>query len=76
MSKRLNIILPDQAVAVLDRVTTRRNRSDFIDRAVLQFIELENQANLRERLRVEGVANAERDLALVADWFPLEELQA
>jgi metal-responsive CopG/Arc/MetJ family transcriptional regulator len=36
MSKRINIILPDKTVAVLDRVTTKGNRSRFIDRAVRQ----------------------------------------
>jgi CopG family transcriptional regulator / antitoxin EndoAI len=73
MSKRINIILPDKTVDVLDRVTTKGNRSRFIDRAVRQLIETEGKANLRERLKEEATANAERDLAIAADWFPLEE---
>jgi metal-responsive CopG/Arc/MetJ family transcriptional regulator len=73
MSKRLNIILPDKTAAVLDRVTTKGNRSRFIDRAVQQLIETEGKANLRARLKEEAIANAERDLAIAAEWFPLEE---
>jgi CopG family transcriptional regulator/antitoxin EndoAI len=73
MSKRINIILPDKTAAVLDRVTTKGNRSRFIDRAVRQLIKTEGQANLRERLKEEAIANAERDLAIAAEWFPLEE---
>jgi len=73
MSKRINIILPDQTVAVLDRVTTKGNRSRFIDRAVRQFVETEGKANLRIRLKEEAIANADRDLAIAAEWFPLEE---
>ena len=71
MSKRINIILPDKTVAVLDRVTT--NRSRFIDRAVRQLVETEGRANLRARLKEEATANAERDLEMAAEWFPLEE---
>jgi CopG family transcriptional regulator/antitoxin EndoAI len=73
MSKRINIILPDKTVAVLDRVTTKGSRSRFIDRAVRQLIETESKANLRARLKEEAIANAERDLAMAAEWFPLEE---
>jgi len=73
MSKRINIILPDKTVAVLDRVTTKGNRSRFIDRAVRQFVETEGKLNLRLRLKEEAIANADRDLAIATEWFPLEE---
>ena len=73
MSKRINIILPDKTVAILDRVTTKRSRSRFIDRAVRQLVETEGRANLRSRLMEEVIANADRDLAMAAEWFPLEE---
>jgi metal-responsive CopG/Arc/MetJ family transcriptional regulator len=39
MSKRINIVLPDKTLAVLDRVATKGKRSQFISRAVLHFIE-------------------------------------
>jgi len=73
MSKRINIILPDKTVAVLDRVTTKGSRSRFIDRAVRQLVEMEGRANLRSRLKEEAISNADRDLAMAAEWFPLEE---
>jgi CopG family transcriptional regulator / antitoxin EndoAI len=73
MSKRINIILPDKTLAVLDRVTTKGDRSRFIDRAVRHLVETEGKANLRARLKEEAIANGERDLALAAEWFPLEE---
>ena len=71
MSKRIKIILPDKTVAVLDRLTVRRSR--FIDRAVRQLLETESQANLRTPLKQEAIDNAERDLAIAAEWCPLEE---
>lgn len=73
MSKRINITLPDTTIAVLDRVATKGNRSRFIDCAVRRFVEVEGTANLRARLKEEALANAERDLAIAAEWFPLEQ---
>jgi CopG family transcriptional regulator / antitoxin EndoAI len=73
MSKRINIILPDKTVAVLDRVTTKGSRSRFIDRAVRQLVEIEGRANLRSRLKEEAITNADRDLTMAAEWFPLDE---
>lgn len=73
MSKRINIVLPDKTVAVLARVTTPGNRSRFIDRAVRHLIETEGKMSLRERLRHETISNAERDLSIAVEWFPLEE---
>jgi metal-responsive CopG/Arc/MetJ family transcriptional regulator len=73
MSKRFNIILPDNTVAVLNRVTTKGNRSRFIDRAVRQFVETQGRQSLRDQLRAGYRANAEQDLAIAAQWFPLEE---
>jgi hypothetical protein len=32
-----------------------------------------SKTDLAERLRAEAIANAERDLAIAAEWFPLEE---
>lgn len=73
MSKRINIVLPDTTVSVLDRVTTKGARSQFISEAVLHFVETHGKQNLRERLKHEALANAERDLAIAAEWFPLED---
>ena len=73
MSKRINIVLPDKTLAVLDRVAAKGNRSKLISRAVLYFIESQGKEILRERLKREAIANAERDVEMAAEWFPLEE---
>ncbi len=73
MNKRINIVLPDTTLAVLDRVSAKGDRSRFIDRAVRHLVETEGRANLRARLKEEAIVNAERDLAIAAEWFPLEE---
>jgi CopG family transcriptional regulator / antitoxin EndoAI len=73
MRKRINMILPDTTVALLDRVASKGVRSRFIDRAVRHYVETQGMENLRERLKAGYQANAERDLAIAAEWFPLEE---
>ena len=73
MNKRINIILPMATVAVLDKVAAKGQRSSLIDRAIRHFVKSQSRQNLRERLKQEALANAERDLGLAAEWFPLEE---
>jgi CopG family transcriptional regulator/antitoxin EndoAI len=73
MSKRINIILPDSTLAVLDRLAPRGNRSRFIDRAVLRLVKTEGTANLRERLKAGSLANAKLNLKLAEEWFPVEQ---
>lgn len=73
MSQRINVVLPDATIAVLNRVTTKGNRSRFIDRAVRCLVQTESKANLRRQLKDEAIANAERDPAIAAEWFPLEQ---
>lgn len=58
-SRRLNILLPDSTVAVLDRVVPKGNRSRFIHRAVLQLVKNEGTANLRERLKQGAMAKCQ-----------------
>ena len=39
---------------------------------VRHLIKPKGKRNLRARLRDEAIANADRDLALAAEWFPLK----
>ena len=73
MSKRINVILPERTLAILDRVAPKGDRSQLISRAVLHFVESQGKKVLRERLKREAVANAARDVEMAAEWFPLEE---
>lgn len=73
MSKRINVVLPDSTVAVLNRVAPKGNRSRLISQAVLHYVKTQSVQNLRERLKQGYLANAERDLQIAQEWFPLEE---
>ena len=43
MSIRLNIILPETTVSVLNRVADKGGRSRFIDRAVLHYVQAQER---------------------------------
>ena len=73
MNQRINVILPTATVAVLDKVATKGNRSALIDRAIRHYIKTQSRQSLRERLKQEALTNAERDLQMATEWFPLEE---
>ncbi len=73
MNKRINVILPQATVTVLDRVASKGNRSSVIDRAIQHYIKSHSRQNLRELLKQEAQVNAQRDLQMAAEWFPLEE---
>jgi metal-responsive CopG/Arc/MetJ family transcriptional regulator len=73
MSKRINIMLPETTVAVLDRAAGKGRRSQFISRAVLHYVESQGRQNLKERLKAGYLANTNESLRIAAEWFPLEE---
>jgi CopG family transcriptional regulator/antitoxin EndoAI len=73
MSKRINIMLPDQTAKVLDKVAVKGDRSRFISQAVLYYVQTQSKANLRERLKQGALANAKLDLEIAKEWFPVEQ---
>ena len=73
MHKRINITLPAETIQLIDRVTAKGGRSRLIDRAVKHYVEGLGRENLRRQLQQGAVEQAERDLQLAEDWFPLDE---
>lgn len=73
MNKRINVMLPEATVAVLDRVSAKGSRSALIDRAIQHYVKTQSKQNLGDRLKQEALANTDRDLEMATSWFPLEE---
>jgi len=73
MSRRINVILPEETMRVLDRVAPKGNRSRLISDAVMHYVMSRGKSNLAERLKAGYEANARRDRAIAEEWFPLEE---
>jgi CopG family transcriptional regulator / antitoxin EndoAI len=72
MNKRLNIMLPEATLEILDRVAAKGDRSRFISQAVLHYVQSQSANNLRERLKQGALANAKLDLEIAKEWFPAE----
>jgi CopG family transcriptional regulator/antitoxin EndoAI len=73
MSKRINIMLPERTLAVLDRVAPKGDRSRFVSAAVLHYVETKARQRLRQELKAGYLANADENLRIAAEWFPREE---
>ena len=73
MNKRINIMLPERTLTVLDRVAPKGNRSRLISDAILHYVESQGKHSLREQLKKGYTANADENLRIAAEWFPLEE---
>jgi len=73
MTKRINIVLPVETIRVLDRVAPKGSRSRVISEAVMHYVTTRAKSNLLQRLKEGAQANAERDMAIAQEWFPLDE---
>ena len=73
MPKRINIVLPEDTLRLLDEVAPKGTRSQLISEAVRHYVTSRAKRNLGARLKRGAVANAQRDLDIAQDWFSLDE---
>ncbi len=73
MNTRINVLLPEETVRVLDRLAPRGSRSRLISEAVTYYVTANAKRNLAKRLKRGAVASAQRDLEIAEDWFTLDE---
>jgi len=71
--RRINITLPEAALRIVDRVAPRGDRSRFIAEAIKHYAAETRRTTLRKRTKESAIRRAERDRALVTEWFDLEE---
>ena len=70
--KRVNIILPQETIHLIDQLAEKGYRSRFLNEAVQFYVKRTGRANLKRLLREGAFARRERDLALAQEWFPIE----
>lgn len=73
MHQRINITLPQDTIRLIDRVAEKGDRSRFINQAVRRFVDQVGRKNLRRLIKEGAIREAELDLRLAQEWFPLEE---
>ena len=73
MHRRINISLPEETLALIDRVAKLGDRSRFIDAAIKHYVQEVGRSTLRKHLQEGALRRATRDLALAEEWFGLDE---
>lgn len=73
MHRRLNITLPEETLQLIDRVTAKGDRSNFIDTAVKHYVEKVGKENLCKQIKEGAIRRAERDLQVASEWFAVDE---
>lgn len=71
LHQRVNVTLPENTLALLDRVAEKGARSSFVDRAVRFYIAEVGRANIKKQLRDGALARASRDVTIANEWFSL-----
>ncbi len=73
MYRRINITLPDSTVRLMERVAGKGERSRLVDDALKQYLRGATKKSLRKRIKEGAIRRSERDRALAAEWFLLDE---
>ena len=73
MTKRINIVLTEETIRVLDRVAPKGHRSRLISEAIVYYVTSKGKNNLARRLKQGAIGNVERDLEIAQEWFSIDE---
>jgi hypothetical protein len=75
MTKRINIILPEDTLRTIDRLSLPGQRSRFIHHAVEHYVAYASPEALEERLKQAAIRDRDLDLEISADWFAVDQEQ-
>ena len=75
MAKRINVILPENTVRTIDRLSRPGQRSRFIERAVQHYVTTASPEALQERLKQAALRDHDLDLEIASDWFAVDQEQ-
>ena len=70
--KRVNVMLPQETLHIIDRVAQHGDRSNFIDKAIRFYIDEIGEDNLKKQLKEGAQKRVHRDLEITKEWFLLE----
>ena len=75
MTKRINIILPEDTIGTIDRLSRPGQRSRFIHRAVEHYVATASPEALYERLKQAAIRDRDLDLEISHDWSAVDQEQ-
>jgi metal-responsive CopG/Arc/MetJ family transcriptional regulator len=73
MAKRINVILPEDTLRAIDRLTRPGQRSRFIQRAVEHYVATASPQSLCERLKTAALRDRDLNLEIAQDWFAVDQ---
>jgi CopG family transcriptional regulator/antitoxin EndoAI len=73
MHQRINITLPTETIRLLDRVSPKGDRSQYIDQAVRERAKRVARMKLRKELREGYLRENEISRQIAEEWFSLDE---
>lgn len=73
VQQRVNIILPQETLDILDAVSKKGERSRFIDIAVRDFVGRRGKEQVRKLLAEGALARNTRDLDIARAWGKLKD---
>jgi hypothetical protein len=75
MAKRINIILPEDTIQTIDRLSRPGQRSRFIRRAVEHYVATASPEALHGRLKQAAIRDRDLDLEISRDWLAVDQEQ-
>ena len=75
MTRRINIILPEDTVRTIDRMVRPGQRSRFIQHAVQHYVATASPQALQERLKQAAIRDRDLTLEIANDWFAVDREQ-
>ena len=73
MGKRINIVLPENTIQTIDRMTKPGERSRFINQAVRHYVANRSAEALRARLEHTAVRDRDLDREIASEWFAVDQ---
>ena len=73
MTKRINVILAENTVRTIDRLSRPGQRSRFIERAVQHYVTTASPEALQERLKQAALRDQDLDVEIASDWFAVDQ---
>ena len=73
MHQRINVTLPEETIALLDRAVKSRSRSRLIDEAIRYYVETKGRESLRQRLEEGYRRNRKLNLELAEEGMAAAE---
>jgi len=72
INRRVNVMLPEETLRLIRRVSPRGNRSLLITQAVRFYVEKQGLVALKKKIIEGAIRRSERDRTLAEEWFQLD----